>query len=177
MRTFAASGGELLASLSVPILVIPFATSWISRFLLAWSLAVLFFTAWRLIRSAHRIQFPITEHDVRNTARRVFRRLAFSTSASDLLPVLWIGTLWVVEQSTRALLTFEFVRHAVERAPSSTLMGAGFWLLLFGLVAMLIRASRRACIWHLHTIDGAFRTLISAERLAKEPLALEGAEE
>jgi hypothetical protein len=139
---FSTPDRELLAPLSVPILIIPFATSWISRFLLLWSLAVLLFTTWRLTRSGDWIQLPTRQQD-RSTVRRVLCRLAFSTTAIDLLPALWIATLWVVERSARGLLRFDFVRQAITRAPSSSLMGVLFWLILFGLVAVLIQTSRR----------------------------------
>jgi hypothetical protein len=65
------------------------------------------------------------------------------------------------------------VRQAITRAPSSSLMSVLFWLILFGLVAVLIQTSRRTYTWHVPTIDSVLSRLVPAEAPAQERLAVE----
>ena len=83
MRTFSTPDRELLAPLSVPILVIPLAASWISRFTLAWSLAVLLSNAQRLARFARDGRTQIKQGRTA-ASRHVLWQLALSLDRHSL---------------------------------------------------------------------------------------------
>ncbi len=167
MRKFSTQDRELLAPLSVPIVLAPFLSSWIGALFLGWSLSVLLFTVWGLMGSASRSHSPVEQKGQNAHSMRWLWSLAAATTALQLVPVLWIGTLWALQGGTRGVLLFGFSRRALLWVQSSSLVAVFFWLILFFLVAVLVRITRRVHAWH----RGATASAGSAfDRLTPAPL-------
>lgn len=158
MRKFSTHDRDLLGPLSVPIVLVPFLSSWISALFLGWSLCVLLFTVWRLMGSASRPHSPVEQKPQEAHSVRWLWSFALATTALQLVPALWIGTLWALQRGTRGLLLVEFSRRALQRLQSSSLAAVFFWLILFALIAVLVRFTCRVHAWHC----GATASAVSA---------------
>lgn len=169
MRKFSTHDRDLLAPLSVPIVLVPFLSSWISALVLGWSLCVLLFTVWRLMGSASRSHSPVEQRGQETHSVRWLWSFALATTALQLVPVLWIGTLWALQGGTRGVLLFGFSRRALLWVQSSNLVAVFFWLILFFLVAVLLRITQRVHAWHHDATRSAFSTF---DRLNPAPLRL-----
>jgi hypothetical protein len=148
MRKFSKQDCDLLGSLSIPTILVPFLSSWMSALCLGWSLSVLLFTVWRSIASASCMASPTARQGQNADATRRLWSFASATTALQLVPVLWIGALWALQRGTRGLLLFGLSRRVLLWLQSSSLVMVFFWLILFALVAVLLQITRRIYAWH-----------------------------
>lgn len=164
MRKFSTHDRDLLGPLSVPIVLVPFLSSWIGALFLGWSLFVLVFTVWRLMGSASRSHSPVEQKGQNARFVRSLWPFALTTAALQLVPALWIGTLWALQRGTRGVLLSGLSRRALLWVQSSGLAAVLFWLILFVLVAVLLRITRRVHAWHRDATSAfnAFDTLTPA---------------
>jgi hypothetical protein len=159
MCKFSKTHLDLPGPLSLPLLLVPWGLSWVSPFLVGWSLAAVLFTVWRLTVSLSSHNSEAVKQDRAVDARRVVRSLASATAALQLLPILWLAALGALEGGTRALPVLAFSHRALLWGQSSGFAAVLFWLVLFGLVALLLRISRKAYAWHRYAASFAFPAL------------------